>query len=470
MESPDTSDSKRLFEEDRFEEAKLIHKIFILFAAVYLCFGFVDYIYAPERFLEFVLLRVLYCAVPVLIYFTIDRVDNFRQTEYLAAAHATVAAGVITYMIYQTSGINSPYYAGLNLVAIAALCFFAFSRTFFWISCGLIFVPYFVCAVVLDDIAKNRTTFILNSFFMAGTILSSALIHRFKDFYRSKNVLAKLKLYQEIEQRNDIIEQKASEAVSLSSLSAQFSPQIVESIKKGQINIDAGGQRVQICSIFIDIVNSTEKVTRIDKDKVDKVLSRFLDDAILILLKYDITIDKFLGDGLLGFCNAPLRRVDYVSRVVNAALEIREKLEADRDFFERNWKNKLEIRCGIAKGYANVGFYGSKKYFRSYTAIGPVVNLASRLCTSAEPDQIVVDFDVFEDIQDEFETRFTGKKTLKGFEGEIVHTYEVTARKNREFPSQDVSECPKCGSLLILDTNAEGHFVFTCRNCDSAPA
>ena len=467
MKSPDTSDSTKLFEEDRFEEAKLIHKIFVLFAAFYLCFSVVDYLYAPDRIIEFLFLRTLYCVVPLTIFFIIDKVKNFRQSEYLAALHAMVAAGVITYMIYVTSGIESPYYAGLNLVAIAALCFFAFSRLFFWITAALIFLPYFLCAWLLDDISRNKTGFVMNSFFIAGTVMSSALIHHFKDFYRSKNVQAKLKLYQEIEQRNEIIEQRASEAISLSSLHAQFSPQIVESIKKGKINIDTGGQRVQICSIFIDIVNSTEKVTRLDKDKVDKVLSRFLDDSILILLKYDITIDKFLGDGLLGFCNAPLRRADYVSRVLNAALEIREKLESDREFFERNWKSKLEIRCGIAKGYANVGFYGSKKYFKSYTAIGAVVNLASRLCAAADPDQIIIDFDVFEDIQDEFETGFLGKKTLKGFEGEIIHIYEVLSRRDRKSLSTDVSECPKCGSLLILDTNAEGHFTFTCRNCDS---
>ena len=120
MKSPDTLDSTKLFEEDRFEEAKLIHKIFLLFAVFYLCFGVVDYLYAPERIIEFLFLRALYCVVPLTIFFIIDKVKNFRQSEYLAALHAMVAAGVITYMIYVTSGIESPYYAGLNLVAIAA--------------------------------------------------------------------------------------------------------------------------------------------------------------------------------------------------------------------------------------------------------------------------------------------------------------------------------------------------------------
>jgi class 3 adenylate cyclase len=271
----------------------------------------------------------------------------------------------------------------------------------------------------------------------------------------------------ELQNRNEIIKKKTEEAVNLSALSSQFSPQIVESIRSGKINLKAGAERAQICTMFIDIVNSTERVTRIDKDKVEKVLSKFLDDTIKTMLKYDITVDKFLGDGVLGFCNAPLKRQDFVSRVITAALEIREKIKQDQNFYERNWQKELQIRVGIAKGFANVGFYGSQKYFRSYTGIGPVMNMASRLCSAAEPSQIVVDNDVFEDCQNEFETIALGKKTLKGFEQDTIFVYEIVGSKQQNAFMPGVNDCPKCGSLMTLESNSQGHFIFTCKSCCS---
>ena len=253
----------------------------------------------------------------------------------------------------------------------------------------------------------------------------------------------------------------------LNTLSAQFSPQIVESIRSGKLRLEAGGHRAQICAIFIDIVNSTERVTRIDTDNVDKVLSRFLDETIKTLLKYDVTVDKFLGDGVLAFCNAPLRRPDYVSRVVSAALEIRNNIEQSQTYFEPLWEAPLQVRMGIAMGYVNAGFYGSQKHFRSYTAIGPAMNLASRLCSSADPGQIVVDQEVNEVIKTEFETKFIGKKSLKGFESESVHAYHVLSSTSVEKNAlAGLNDCPKCNGMLTFETNYKGQFILSCRSCD----
>lgn len=457
----------RLQEEDRFDEAKVVHRLFVWFSIVYLGFGIADYLLYADRFWEFFAMRLGYCAVPIGFFFLAPRMKTFRQTEVLASIHAAVASGIITYMILTTEGVTSAYYAGLNLVGIIALTFFTFSRQMFWVTCGLIYLPYFVGIGLLEQLDVSIVSFILHTLFIGGTIVVSALIHHFKERYRLKNVLSQVRLREEIENRDDVIKTQTEEAIRMNSLSAQFSPQVVDSIRSGKIRLEAGGNRAQICAIFVDIVNSTERVTRIDKDKVERVLSRFLDDSIKIFLKYDITIDKFLGDGILGFCNAPLARRDYISRVVNAALELKEKVISDSDFYERNWLRPLEIRVGVAKGFATVGFFGSKRLYRSYTAIGPVVNLASRLCSSANANQILVDFDVFEEIQNEFESSFVGKKTLKGFEQDVIHTYEILANRKFDHASAGVSECKVCGSILSLETNPSGQYVFVCRSCDT---
>lgn len=439
----------------------------MMFAFVYVGFSVADYIYFPKLWLEFFLLRIAYVIAPIGVYFLSKKATSFRQTELLAVIHAMVASGIITYMIFTTEGVNSPYYAGLNLVGIIALCFFTFSLRFFLITAFLIYFPYLVLGIKTLNSGDDFRSLVLNLFFIVGTIIVCGTIRFAKEKNRSSIIESRLALRNELNNREEIIKQKTDEAVNLSILNRQFSPQVVESIRKGNIDINTTGLRTQICAVFIDIVNSTERVTRIDKDKVEKTLSKFLDDSIKILLKYDITIDKFLGDGLLGFCNAPLKRNDFVQRVINASLEIREKLKRDQDFYERNWLKEFQIRVGISKGYANVGFYGSKKYFQSYTAVGPVINLAARLCSAANPDQILVDYDVYEAVSSQYSLNFIGKKSLKGFEQDVFHVYEIVSANNQSAITPGINECPQCGSILSIENNDLGHFVFVCQNCQN---
>src|SRR5690606_42015484 len=112
-------------------------------------------------------------------------------------------------------------------------------------------------------------------------------------------------------------------------------------------------------------------------------------------------IDTFLVDRVLAISNAPLEQKDFVKRTVDAALEIRSRIISNKDKYIELWMNELQIRIGIDVGFANVGFYGSEEYFKSYTSIGRVINLASRLCSNAEPNQILVSLDVFKEVKPE---------------------------------------------------------------------
>jgi class 3 adenylate cyclase len=403
--------------------------------------------------------------MPVSIYYLSKKATSFRQTEVLATAHAIVASGIITFMIFSAGGVLSPYYAGLNLVGIIALCFFTFSLLYFCITAAAIYLPYLIIGIPTIRNNQETHTLILNTFFISGTIIVCGLIRYAKEKNRISIIQSRLALQNEIENRETIIRIKSEEAVKLSVLNRQFSPQVVESIRNGNIDINSQSSRAKICSIFVDIVNSTERVTKIDKEKVQKVISKFLDDSIKIFLKYDLTIDKFLGDGLLAFCNAPLQRDNYVQRVINAALEVKIKIEQDQDFYEKYWQREFKIRIGISLGFANIGFYGSKKYFQTYTAIGPVVNLASRLCASAEPGQIIIDYDIYEIIQNHYLTNYVGKKALKGFEEDVFHLYEVISNNEVSQINPSISECPKCGGIVSLEINNDGHFIFMCKIC-----
>ena len=93
------------------------------------------------------------------------------------------------------------------------------------------------------------------------------------------------------------------------------------------------------------------------------------------------------------------------------------------------------------------------------------MNLASRLCSSANPNKILIDFHVFDVIQFDFETKYCGKITLKGFEQDVIHVYEVLGSKKASAFSLGVNECQNCGSILSLETNELGQFLFVCKSC-----
>lgn len=360
---------------------------------------------------------------------------------------------------------SSPYYAGLNLVAIGSLAFLPWKSYFMWLTFLALYGPYYLIYFYLKE-ETPTAVFLTNSFFILGTVFIAFVIRHFNENLRLREVKSRVKLEDEVEHRNEIIDQKTKQAVSLTNLSKQFSPQVVNSIENGKIKLEADVHRAKICSIFIDIVNSTERITRLEKDKVHKVISMFMEDTNKILLKYDITIDKFLGDGILAFCNDPIQYNDYAERVVRAALEIQERVRQRQFLYENYWLNQLELRMGIAIGDANVGFYGSQKYYHSYTAIGPVINLASRLCGAAKPNQIVMSYDVLEAINfEDYEIEPIGKLSLKGFEQDVINAYSLLgARKQNQV---DVSECPTCGNIMHLEQNQKGIYIFVCRSCGS---
>lgn len=469
MERTHTSVSAEFREIELVNEIRGVLKVIANKAVIplFLAFWIADLLYVPKFKWIFLLIRLLMVPLCLLVVYLSERTSNYKKLKLLMLSYSILAASGINLMIVMIADPATPYYAGLCMVAIGSLSFMPFTKKEFFVAALAIFGPYITYCSYISKTQSELATLAINVFFVFGSICLCFLVRFFQEGLRLKEIAARLQLKQELENREEIIRSKTDEAVKLTHLSSQFSPQIVESIRQGKIDLDSTGQRAEICSIFIDIVNSTERVTRIDKDKVEKVLSKFLDDTIKILLKYDITIDKFLGDGVLGFCNAPLKRKDYTTRVVHAALEIREKISQDSSFYEKYWQHALEIRVGIAKGFANVGFYGSQRYYKSYTAIGPVVNLASRLCSTAEPMQVVIDNDVFEVVQHDFEMNFLGKKTLKGFHDDIIHTYEVKGSKTEAISAAGQTECPSCGHLLTLETDENGHFVFMCKSCCS---
>jgi adenylate cyclase len=131
-----------------------------------------------------------------------------------------------------------------------------------------------------------------------------------------------------------------------------------------------------------------------------------------LIRKYEGTLDRFTGDGMLVFFNDPLPCEDGPQRAARLALEMRDAVAALVPKWARRG-HRLGFGVGMAQGYATLGRIGFEDRF-DYTAIGAVINLAARLCSEAADGQVLVSGRLAAMIEDLVEIEDLGERELKG--------------------------------------------------------
>ena len=145
------------------------------------------------------------------------------------------------------------------------------------------------------------------------------------------------------------------------------------------------GSIVELTILFADLVGFTSMTNEIGAQKSYDIVNSLFKKAGEVLVKHDAFVDKFIGDAVMAFFNIPVHHDDHVQKAIDAAIEFQNNLQPFREEFKRD----LQFRISIATGFAHVGHIGSQER-KDYTAIGEVVNLASRLQAVAAPGEIVL--------------------------------------------------------------------------------
>ena len=157
-----------------------------------------------------------------------------------------------------------------------------------------------------------------------------------------------------------------------------LSPEVIEQIVKDPASLRLGGERRELTILFSDIQGFTGISERLSADQLVLFLNRFLSEMSTIILQSGGTLDKYQGDAVIAFWNAPLTVTDHRERAVQAALRCQSRLRELGDEFERNFGINVRMRVGIHTGVVSVGNFGSDQRF-NYTMIGDAANVASRL-------------------------------------------------------------------------------------------
>jgi class 3 adenylate cyclase len=219
-----------------------------------------------------------------------------------------------------------------------------------------------------------------------------------------------------------MVDRQGEEIGSLSRLRQFLSPQVAEAVLQEGIEALAP-HRCRIAVIFCDLRGFTNFSTSAEPEEVMEVLDRYYVTVGRSLHDGGATVGSFAGDGIMAYFGDPVPCEDPAGVAVQMAVELCTQMSA----VVAGWRRRgFDLGCGmgIAYGYATIGPVGFDER-TDYTALGPTVNLASRLCNMAADGEILIDGRAHEAVERkvECEERIVD---VRGFRLP-VHAYNITA-------------------------------------------
>ncbi len=209
------------------------------------------------------------------------------------------------------------------------------------------------------------------------------------------------------------VQQQVDELERLGRLRRFFSPHLAELIVSSGDETLLESHRRQITAVFCDLRGFTAFAETAEPEEVMGVLREYHETMGRLVFRFEGTLERFAGDGLMVFFNDPLPCPNAPGQAVQMAVAMRACV-SELTAKWRKYGHELDLGVGIALGYATLGKIGFEGRF-DYGAIGPVTNLASRLCDEAGPGQILISQRVYAEVEELVEAERMPDFVLKGF-------------------------------------------------------
>jgi adenylate cyclase len=222
------------------------------------------------------------------------------------------------------------------------------------------------------------------------------------------------------------------EAQTRAQISRLIPPSVVEQVVKGELTIEKGGRLTEVTMLFSDIRGFTTMSDGRPPQEIVNTLNEYFEVMVDILFKYSGTLDKFVGDEIIGLFGAPIPIDDAPFKAVSCAIAMLHGLEEFNR--TRAAENLAPIRIGIGINTGNVitGSIGSTRALQ-YTAIGDAMNVASRLVNIAGSGEIIVSEDTFRKIVGRIEATALPPVKVKG-KAEELKVYRITGLRSLATP------------------------------------
>jgi adenylate cyclase len=157
-----------------------------------------------------------------------------------------------------------------------------------------------------------------------------------------------------------------------------LSPLVIERILDDPSRLELGGERRELSIFFSDLQGFSSISERMEPEDLTALLNNYLTDMTDLILEEGGTLDKYEGDAIIAFWNAPVDQPDHAARACRTALRCQHRLAERREEFKKRYGAELHMRIGVNTGEVAVGNMGSRERF-DYTVLGDAANLAARL-------------------------------------------------------------------------------------------
>jgi class 3 adenylate cyclase len=234
-------------------------------------------------------------------------------------------------------------------------------------------------------------------------------------------------------------------------LSRYLAPAVWQAVNQGH-DETLQAERKKVTIFFSDIKEFSQLSEEMEAEALTELLNQYLTEMTKIVAHFGGTVDKFMGDAvmvLFGDSNSQGVKDDCL-RCVSMAIAMKKRMKSlQQEWHNQGIKKPLQIRMGINTGYCTVGTFGTSSHL-DYTVLGTHVNLASRLESAAEPDEILISHETWSLVKDSILCRDKGEITVKGFSMPIK-VYQVAGLRKDLGRNQSYFEDRAEGFSMYLD-------------------
>jgi adenylate cyclase len=179
------------------------------------------------------------------------------------------------------------------------------------------------------------------------------------------------------------------EAATRAQFQRLLSPNLVDQIVQGALALDQAGARREVTMLFADIRGFTSMSERHTPEQMVQVLNDYFEVMVDVLFRHGGTLDKYVGDEIIGLFGAPVEMPDAPLRAARCALDMLKALEEFNQIRSSRGAEAIHIGIGLNTGPVIAGAIGSSQTLQ-YTVIGDAVNVAARLCSVAKGGEIII--------------------------------------------------------------------------------
>ena len=257
--------------------------------------------------------------------------------------------------------------------------------------------------------------------------LCTVIFVNFANYYQNRRV-------KKLDQQRQNYFKEMNRYIELSNQLSRYAPiQLWQSIMRGESEAKLEYKRKKITIFFSDIQGFTELSETLIPDDLAFVLNDYLSHMTEIAKQYGGTIDKFMGDAILIFFGDPdSQGVEQDAKnCIDMAMAMRQQMKFLRERWVKMGYPALHVRMGVSTGYCHVGNYGAV-HRMAYTIVGRDANLAARLQSAAEIDEILISDETYKLIRNHYLCAPQAPVELKGIQGNVKSWQVMEKYSSRE--------------------------------------